>query len=63
LKYKTKDNKDSKYFTEAMNLIKMVAECFVYLTLEDKLWNLLEISKVKMLELVTWINVILIMNH
>jgi hypothetical protein len=26
--------------------------------LEDKLWNLLEISKVKMLELVTWINVI-----
>lgn len=41
----------------------MVAECFVNLSLEDKLWNLLEILKVKMLELVTWINVILIMNH
>jgi len=41
----------------------MVAECFVYYKLEDKLLNLLEISKVKMLELVTWINVILIMNH
>lgn len=36
----------------------MVAECFVNLYLEDKLLNLLEISKVKMLELVTWINVI-----
>jgi len=35
----------------------MVAECFVYYK-EDKLLNLLEISKVKMLELVTWINVI-----
>ena len=41
----------------------MVAECFVYLTLEDKLWNLLEISKVKMLELVTWINVFNKKNH
>jgi len=41
----------------------MVAECFVYLKLEDKLWNLLEISKVRMLELVTWINVIYTMNH
>jgi len=41
----------------------MVAECFVCFSLEDKLWNLLEISKVKMLELVTWINVIFIMNH
>jgi len=39
-------------------LTKMVAECFVNLILEDKLWNLLEILKVKMLELVTWINVI-----
>lgn len=36
----------------------MVAECFIYLKTEDKLWNLLEILKVKMLELVTWINVI-----
>ena len=36
----------------------MVAECFVYCNMEDKLLNLLEISKVKMLELVTWINVI-----
>lgn len=59
---RTKDKKDSKYYTEAMNL-NMVAECFVNLILEDKLWNLLEISKVKMLELVTWINVIFIMNH
>jgi len=31
----------------------MVAECFVYCYIEDKLLNLLEISKVKMLELVT----------
>jgi len=31
----------------------MVAECFVNCKLEDKLLNLLEISKVKMLELVT----------
>ena len=61
---RTKDNKDSKYYTEAMNW-KMVAECFVNLKkkMEDKLLNLLEISKAKMLELVTWINVIFIMNH
>ena len=37
-----------------MNLNKMVAECFVNLKInEDKLLNLLEISKVRMLELVT----------
>jgi len=40
-------------FYRSYEFIRMVAECFVYLKLEEKLKNFLEISKVKMLELVT----------